>query len=324
MARAPVRIGVKLLVALVAVVGLLVTTAVIGGYALGRSNARTGELASLQQRVSVYRQLQSETMFKLYLGASALASTDSVAMDSAVRQLNQSYDFERLQFLARREEALVSEIQSAYERFLSVMTSAIQLQRDGGSAQAHELQRTQGKPVADTLVRLTDELVNKAESSIATLVDDNDKAFHSSRRAFVVATASGAVLAVALGLAISLSIIRPVAQMNRRLGEIASGDFSQRVEVVNRDELGALAANLNAMSTELGRLYQELEATSRHKSEFLANMSHELRTPLNAIIGFSEVLLGADVRLAQRQAGRVPRRHTVVRTPPPSAHQRRP
>jgi signal transduction histidine kinase len=44
------------------------------------------------------------------------------------------------------------------------------------------------------------------------------------------------------------------------------------------------------MNDELGRLYQQLEATSRHKSEFLANMSHELRTPLNSVIGFSEVL----------------------------------
>ena len=286
-ARAPVRIRVKLLVAQVAVVGLLVTTAVFGAYALGQSNARTGELASLQQRVSVYRQLQNETMFKLYVGASALADSDPVALDSAIRQLNQSYDFDRLQFLAQGEGTLVTEIESAYTQFLGVMASAIRLQRDGASAQAYEVQRTQGKPVADKLVRLTDELVNKAESAIATLVDENERAFHGSRRAFVIATASGIALAVVLGLALSLSIISPVAQMNRRLGEIASGDFSQRVDVVNRDELGALAANLNAMSRELGRVYHELEATSRHKSEFLANMSHELRTPLNAIIGFS-------------------------------------
>jgi signal transduction histidine kinase len=60
--------------------------------------------------------------------------------------------------------------------------------------------------------------------------------------------------------------------------------------VANRDELGALAVNVNRMNDELQRLYKELETASKHKSEFLANMSHELRTPLNAIIGFSQVL----------------------------------
>src|SRR5207344_568786 len=66
--------------------------------------------------------------------------------------------------------------------------------------------------------------------------------------------------------------------------------FSGHVDVSNRDELGALAVNVNRMNDELSRLYRELEETSQHKSEFLANMSHELRTPLNAIIGFSQVL----------------------------------
>ncbi len=78
--------------------------------------------------------------------------------------------------------------------------------------------------------------------------------------------------------------------MTRRLAAIASGDFSGHVNVANRDELGALGANVNRMNDELRRVYRELEATSLHKSEFLANMSHELRTPLNAILGFSQVL----------------------------------
>ncbi len=78
--------------------------------------------------------------------------------------------------------------------------------------------------------------------------------------------------------------------MEARLEQIATGDFTQAVRVPNRDELGALAANLKPGERGAGRLYRQIEAANQHKSEFLANMSHEQRTPLNAIIGFSEVL----------------------------------
>jgi signal transduction histidine kinase len=133
--------------------------------------------------------------------------------------------------------------------------------------------------------------VNKAEADMVASIDTSHDAYVESR-VVVVGFAVGAIaLALVLGYAISWSLIAPVQQMDERLKQIASGEFSGRVAIPNRDELGALAANVNRMSEELGSLYHQIQAASRHKSEFLANMSHELRTPLNAIIGFSEVLL---------------------------------
>jgi signal transduction histidine kinase len=135
-------------------------------------------------------------------------------------------------------------------------------------------------------------------------IEASGEAYHTSQT-IVVGFALGAIaLALILGRTISLSLIGPLRKIDATLNEIASGDFTQRVKVENRDELGALAANVNRMSQQLGDLYRALEAASEHKSAFLASMSHELRTPLNAILGYAELLVdGIYGQLPERPRG---------------------
>ena len=136
----------------------------------------------------------------------------------------------------------------------------------------------------------TNDLANRTGQKTSALIAANRSAYSSSRNLIITVSAVSVALALGLGLILSWALVGPIQRTESRLAEIAEGDFSGRLDVPNRDELGSLATNVNLMNEELRRLYGELETASRHKSEFLANMSHELRTPLNAIIGFSQVL----------------------------------
>ena len=302
-ARVPARVQAKLLAAFLAIAILLIMMGAVGLQLLSGVNQRTEELIKLQRKIEAYRQVQHDTTTQLYSVSSALLASDDATLLSTLRQLNQfGYDVDRLQFVAKDEVELLGQFRQDYDRFVEIVTQVVELIRARRAAEARELQATKATPLADRLERLTNQLVNKAEADMVAGIEASKQAYDNSQYVVIAFALGSIVLALVLGYAISWSLVGPVEEIEARLNQVAAGDFTQRVHVINRDELGTLAANVNRMCEELGRLYQQIEAASQNKSQFLANMSHELRTPLNAIIGLTEMMVTNAARFGTEKA----------------------
>ncbi len=268
--RAPARVQTKLLVAFLAIVALLILLGAVGLRVLSGMNDRTEELIGLQRKIAAYRQVQHDTTRQLYGVSNALLSQDERALDAVLRQLSQfGYDLDRLQYVEQGEADLLARVRQDYDRFIEIVTRAVERARAGQIAEARELQLSQARPLADRLERLTNELVNVAEADMLERIEASQQSYDTSRRVVVGLALGSIVLALGLGYVFSWSLIGPVTEIEARLRQIAAGDFSQRAQVVNRDELGALAANVNRTSEELGRLYRQIEERAQELHEAL-------------------------------------------------------
>jgi signal transduction histidine kinase/DNA-binding NarL/FixJ family response regulator len=282
--RVPARVRIKLLAAFLTIELLLIAVAGVGLQVLSGVNQRTDEIIRLQRKIEAYRQVQHDTINQLYSVASVLLSSDEVTLASTLRQLNQfGYNVDRLQFVAKDEIDVLDRFRQDYDRFTGIVRQIVDLIRAGRVAVARELQAAQAAPLADRLERLTNQLVNKAEADMIAGIEASNQAYATSQWTVVGFALGSGVLALILGYGISGSLIGPVTEIETRLSQIAAGDFSRRVRVDNRDELGTLAANVNRMSEQLGRLYHQLEEANLAKSRFIAAASHDLRQPLHAL-----------------------------------------
>jgi signal transduction histidine kinase len=284
---------------------LVVAVGLLGLRLLGQSNERMEALGKLQERASSYGKLRGDAerarlfltqntagdFHKVLAGRGANRGAGRLAVDraiaSAVEEIPPFTRPDRLGFVPPPEDARsLRRIRETAGDLSEVMQKIIDL--PPGSVP--EASRTQAEALTVELQQLAADLDNVTSARSEALIAQNARAYTSSRNQFIGVAAGAIVLALLLGFVLSWSVIGPIQRIDSRLAAIASGNFSGHVNVTNRDELGALAANVNRMNGELQRLYKELESASKHKSEFLASMSHELRTPLNAIIGFSQVM----------------------------------
>jgi HD-GYP domain-containing protein (c-di-GMP phosphodiesterase class II) len=102
-----------------------------------------------------------------------------------------------------------------------------------------------------------------------------------ARRTLVLGLVTG-IIATLAGVLLARRITSPLRSLAEVTTAVAGGDFTRRVPVMSRNELGQLGENFNFMSTEIERFIKSLKEALRENEELLVDSIRALAAAIDA------------------------------------------
>lgn len=264
-ARIDARLETKLLTGFLFISVLMLALGIVGLFVVNRMDAQVDRLVTLQQQsqnadamlYSITGQSHFRTMALLTgdpvwgdkIAAAKARFTELIAETEALAVDGHGDRFDHLRTIDNRYAAAGERVEALQEA--GDLDGALQAHVQSEHEISHEIEDVLNEFIADTALLVRSE------------VDELD----GRRRFLTVALGifSGMSLAgaVALGAIISWTVIRPVRRIDAALGTLASGDFTSRIDVPNRDEFGQLSDHVNRASEQLEAMYDKLESINQ-------------------------------------------------------------
>lgn len=107
--------------------------------------------------------------------------------------------------------------------------------------------------------------------------------FNEMRILFGWLLISSILMSIMLVLISTKYLVQPIKQLNNATTEISEGNFSIKLDIDRKDELGNLASSFNTMSKKLATI-------DTLRKELISNISHDIQTPLTNIKGYMNLL----------------------------------
>lgn len=115
------------------------------------------------------------------------------------------------------------------------------------------------------------------------------------------------VLVIIIAVLFSNSIINPIKVLLDYMEKIKEGDFSVRIKVKSKDEIGELASGFNTMIEDVGNLIKKIQVVSdevNSSSETLAATSEETSASGESVTkAVQEIAIGASEQASEAQKG---------------------
>jgi methyl-accepting chemotaxis protein len=275
----------KILAGFLLICGL---TAGLGGYAvfqLSQVNGSTVQIATKSlpgvQYTSDMNTNTSDIRLKEYKLCVVIDDPQAVAQTEKERlEILAAFDKNRAAYepliADPQERKLYDEFSSLWTKYLAASETYIAACREGRKAEAKEMLLA-GRETFDPASAKLLELV-QASSRNAGAARVSAQATYESARLWTIGLLGAAVAAgIALALWIGGTIARPLSKAVEVLRVVAAGDFTARLDIDTKDEVGQMAAALNttvgSVQTSVGAVREALEKVA--EGDFLAQVAVE-------------------------------------------------
>lgn len=135
--------------------------------------------------------------------------------------------------------------------------------------------------------------------------DDNNRYYPNVKGFWLIAgfTFSGLlVLAIALySILTSRTIVRPLRSLLNGVNKIAGGDYSTRIQLNNKNEIGQLKNAINLMAQKIEDEINLRKESEENRKRLILDISHDLKNPLTSTLGYSELLLDDQLKQDKKQ-----------------------
>ncbi|WP_298376565.1 methyl-accepting chemotaxis protein [Azospirillum sp.] len=194
----------------------------------------------------------------------SLLSSDDAGTEAALKPLpgvldrvRQSLDAIRNQLTTDEDARVFSAFLDKYRTFEKLRDDVIVLSRRNTEVKALALSVGEVRAAATKLAAMSDDLAAQAEKGMAEDKLRADQLYASLRALMISLVAVSAVVGIAIGAFIALSVARGLAKAVGLAAAVAQGDLTQRVEVTTNDEIKDLVTALNSMTGKLTTVVAE-------------------------------------------------------------------
>ena len=130
-----------------------------------------------------------------------------------------------------------------------------------------------------------------------------DSATSMVKDSYIIRTAAVALivnflLTGIIGLLLFFLLTRRLRLITEAVSDFEKGQYTKKINIKSRDEIGQLSAAFNKMSETINTNIEEIKNNDRLRRDLIANISHDLRSPLASVQGYLETIMIKDEKLS--------------------------